>query len=210
MPALDPTMLTVVLGRFDQIVRNGLTDALREDPKIRVIASDLQDAALEEVVAREAPHVLILDEAIADSLLGRLKASQPDTEVVVLASNLTLLYRTLLRSAGVRLLTLSASTAEILATVSMSRHSERSPPSGRRYQAQPRRLGGLDLLTPRERGVLDCLVRGMSYGEIADALQPALAPETVRTHTRAICRKLDLSRRALIGLELDSKSDSPG
>jgi DNA-binding NarL/FixJ family response regulator len=195
-------LLNVVLGRFDQLVRRGLTDALREDPRVRIVASDLRAEALEEVVAREAPSVLILDDAIEDKLLARLKASQPHCRVLVLASSSPRLYQTLLRSAGASLLAPSASTADILAAVDLA---EQGP------QSASNREPGVDRLTVREREVLGYLSKGMQYGEIAALLCPRVAPETVRTHTRRICRKLGVPGKwGLVGIELDSGSNPPG
>jgi len=206
---LHPASLTVVLGRFDQLVRRGLADALREDPRVRIVASDLHDAALEEIVAREAPRVLILDEAIDDSLLARLKASQPRTGVLVLAARSTRLYRTLLRSVGAGLLSSSAPTAEILAAVDIAGRGERSATGDQLPGAGPSSLRAVDRLTPREREVFGCLSKGMSYEAIAVVLQ--IAPETVRTHTRRICRKLEVpGKRSLIGFDLDREPAGTG
>lgn len=207
--AFHQASLTVVLGRFDQLVRRGLADALREDPRVRIVASDLHDAALEEVVAREAPRVLILDEAIDHSLLARLKASQPRTGVLVLAGSSTRLYRTLLRSAGAGLLSSSAPIAEILAAVDIAGGGERSATGDQLPEPAPGSPRGVNRLTPREREVFGCLSRGMSYEAIAVALH--IAPETVRTHTRRICRKLEVpGKRSLIGLDLDHESAGTG
>jgi DNA-binding NarL/FixJ family response regulator len=205
----DPASLTVVLGRFDQLVRRGLADALREDPRVRIIASDLHDAALEEVVAREAPRVLILDEAVEDSLLARLKASQPHIGVLVLAGSSTRLYRTLLRSVGAGFLSPSASTTEILAAVDIAARRQQSATDGQSHTPGPGNPRGAERLTPREREVFWCLCRGMSYEAIAVIL--GIAPETVRTHTRRVCRKLEVpGKRSLIGLDPDRESASSG
>lgn len=45
-------------------------------------------------------------------------------------------------------------------------------------------------LTPRERGVLAGLVRGQSYKEIAGDL--GIGIETIRTHIKALYRKLQV------------------
>lgn len=53
--------------------------------------------------------------------------------------------------------------------------------------------GGHDELTPRERAVLDLLVRGRSKREIAQELDVSF--NTVHSHTKAIYRKLGVSSR---------------
>lgn len=207
----DRALLTVVLGSFDQLVRRGLTDALSEDPRVRIVASDVRAEALEDVVAREAPSVLILDDAIEDSLLARLKASQPHSQVLVLAGSSPRLYRTLLRSVGASLLAPSASTTEILAAVNIAGRGEQSVTGRDVRNSGPECLNGLERLTPREREVLGYLSRGMAYAEIATLLRPPVAPETVRTHTRRICRKLDVpGKSSLIGITLVSDLDNAG
>lgn len=50
-------------------------------------------------------------------------------------------------------------------------------------------VGRLDL-TEREQEVLRCLVRGLSYKQTADAL--AISHDTVRTHIRALYKKLQV------------------
>lgn len=60
--------------------------------------------------------------------------------------------------------------------------------------AAPRRLTSSEEqllgLTARERDVLACMVAGMNRSAIADAL--FVSPNTVRTHTQRILRKLDV------------------
>jgi DNA-binding NarL/FixJ family response regulator len=51
----------------------------------------------------------------------------------------------------------------------------------------------LDLLTPREREVMQHLARGYTYKEIARRLDISI--KTVETHTSAVLRKLQLSSR---------------
>jgi two-component system, NarL family, nitrate/nitrite response regulator NarL len=46
-------------------------------------------------------------------------------------------------------------------------------------------------LTPRERDVLHCLVQGMSYKAVAASLDVSI--DTVRTHIRAVYRKLQVN-----------------
>ena len=51
----------------------------------------------------------------------------------------------------------------------------------------------LDVLTPREREVLQLIARGYRYKEIAGRLH--LSPRTVESHVSAVLRKLQLSSR---------------
>ena len=51
----------------------------------------------------------------------------------------------------------------------------------------------LDLLTPREREVLQHIARGYMYKEIA--LRLAISPKTVEAHVSSVLRKLQLSSR---------------
>ena len=53
-------------------------------------------------------------------------------------------------------------------------------------EAVPDRLD----LTDREQDVLRCLARGLAYKQVADELDVSL--DTVRTHIRAVYRKLQV------------------
>jgi DNA-binding NarL/FixJ family response regulator len=194
----DRGLVTAVVGRFEPLVHRGLTQGLREDDQVRVLASDLKVAALERVVAEQAPRVAILNETVDHSLLVRLKSSQPTTGVLILADDPPRLYRTLMLAVGARWLARSASTADVLAAVHLAAEGETALLAADGQRVQPRSLSKEHSLTPRERKVLEQLSKGRSYGEIALALH--IGPETVRTHTVRICRKLKVrSKRDLIG-----------
>jgi DNA-binding CsgD family transcriptional regulator len=55
-----------------------------------------------------------------------------------------------------------------------------------------------ELLTAREREVLELVARGASYAEIADKL--TISPRTAETHRTNLMRKLDLKTTADITL----------
>ena len=81
---------------------------------------------------------------------------------------------------------LTAGVARTLLSLVRQGSSSVSPPGA----LSPTRLD----LTAREQEVLQCLVRGLSYKQAADDLEMGI--ETVRTHIRAIYKKLHVHNAA--------------
>lgn len=194
--------VTVVLGRFDALVGRGLTQILHEDRDLRIIATDLDDAALEHTVARLSPQVAILDEAsiVESSALERLRAVQSAIGIVVLAYCPTVAYAMRLMAGGASCLAKDVSAADILAAVHIVADGRRVfvDVDGQLVERGCPATAAASL-TPREREVLEYLSRGQSHAEIAHALQ--LGIETIRTHSAHIRGKLGVrNKRELIGL----------
>jgi DNA-binding CsgD family transcriptional regulator len=61
------------------------------------------------------------------------------------------------------------------------------------YVAPSRNAFPLDELTPRERGVLDCIAKGLDNGEIARSLR--LSEKTIRNHITRIFDKIGVKHR---------------
>jgi DNA-binding NarL/FixJ family response regulator len=62
----------------------------------------------------------------------------------------------------------------------------------------PRKADRYELLTAREREVLEWLARGLTYAEIGDKL--TISPRTAETHRTNLMRKLDLKTSSDITL----------
>jgi DNA-binding CsgD family transcriptional regulator len=62
------------------------------------------------------------------------------------------------------------------------------------FHGTPRAADPTAELTPREREILELLVRGYRYGEIGERLFISL--DTVRTHIRHIYEKMQVRSRA--------------
>jgi DNA-binding NarL/FixJ family response regulator len=162
---------------------------------------------LEGMVAERLPRVVILGEAGDYDLLMRLKTSQPTMGVLVLVRDLTPLYGALLLVAGATCLGRAASVADIHAAVHLAAQGEPTLfcADGTRVV---RRGPNEGLLTPREIEVFELLRLGWLYAGIGRALH--IEPETVRTHTHSICRKLNVrSKQELRGMSPLSRLDRP-
>jgi DNA-binding NarL/FixJ family response regulator len=151
------------------------------------------------VIAEHAPRVAIVNfgalRAPAD--LRRLHAAHAGTHVIVLANNPTPGECSQLLALGATAcLGKDVEGRDVLTAIHLASRGLHVLP-----HARPATPAGLlpDVLTPREADVLDQLQLGRSNGEIAPALHVSV--ETVRTHARAVFRKLGVhSRRELSGL----------
>jgi DNA-binding NarL/FixJ family response regulator len=204
----DREIITVVVGRFDPLVRPGLADALEGDRGVCVLASGLEEADLEELVVRKAPRVVILDEpATSSALVERLGEVAPAVGVIVLAHHPSRDYGMRILGAGATCLARNASAADLLGAIHLVARGERAFISADGYRVERRHRSDVAPLTPREEQVLTHLSRARSYGEIAAALK--VSPETVRKHTANICRKLHVqSRQDLIGMPVGPTGSS--
>lgn len=185
--------ITVALGRLDTLLRNGLERVFDRDPRVCLLAGDLADVQLERVVSQLGPRVVVLNELVDDGLLVRLKSRQRSMGILVLAHNPQLLLGTLMLAAGGSCIADSIAAADILAVVHRVAEGERVfiGADGRRvadnHRTDPSRL------TRREAQVLEYLSENRSYASIALELRISVA--TVRTHARAVFRKLGVKSR---------------
>lgn len=189
--------VTVVVGGLDPLLRFGLEHVLAADPGVELLGSDLKNGALEDVVARRAPRVVILGERSEYALLVRLKSRRQPPGVLVLVQQ-QLLLSGALAAAGAICLARDATAADILAAVHrVAAHGEVSVSADARG-VEPRDAGAL---TRRQMQVFRYLSEDMPYAVIA--LDMKIGVATVRTHARAVFRKLGVrNRHELVGRTL--------
>jgi DNA-binding NarL/FixJ family response regulator len=192
--------VTVLLSRFEDLVSAGLRSLIGADPNLRIVAADVESDRLDALIAEHAPRVTILNfgalRTPAD--LRRLHAAHPDTHVIVLANHPTPGECSQLLALGATAcLGKEVEGRDVLNAIQLVSRGLHVLPHG-----SPAGSGAWllpDVLTPREADVLDQLQLGRSNGEIAAAL--CVGVETVRTHARAVFRKLGVhDRRELSGL----------
>ena len=191
------------------LVREGLMTLLETAPDIKpvVAASDGEEAV--ELCARHRPDVVLMDLRMPKldgvEATRRIRAAQPDTEVVVLTTHADEASILDALQAGARgYLTKDAGIAEISRAVhAAANHQALLDPvvhsrllaamsSGPRPAPAPATLP--DDLTPREAEVLSLIARGLSNAEIAAAL--VVSQATVKTHINHVFAKIGARDRA--------------
>jgi len=206
-------MTTVVLVDDHPIVREGIRRLLMAQQDYTVVEeTDLGLVGL-EAVERLRPDLAVVDLLLPDlngiEVTRRMLRASPHTRVVALSMYADDLHMVEALRAGVTAyLIKGASAEEILKAL-------REALAGRRYlgvplterviedyfsQAltPPRKADRYELLTAREREVLEWLARGLTYTEIGEQL--TISPRTAETHRTNLMRKLDLRTSADITL----------
>jgi DNA-binding NarL/FixJ family response regulator len=201
-PASPSPTVTIVVGRFCALIREGLFRILASDRALYVAATDLDHTALELAVTRHAAQVVILDEGsvVTGDLLARLSAVGPALGVLVVARRPKVARGVDLFALGASAcVSAEASAAEIVSSVRLLSESvvvvaaSELPAAARQPSVAERRLALLTL-TPRERSVARLLGLGWRNTEIA--LELHISPETARVHVKRIFRKLAVKSRA--------------
>jgi two-component system response regulator NreC len=190
------------------IVRQGLKALLSDEPDMEVVGeANNGREALEKLAALE-PDVVLMDISMPGlngiEATRQIKQRYPDVKVVILSmhANEEYVFQVLQAGAAGYVLKLSDSM-EVLTAIraALSGGSFLSPPISRTVindyvrRAEARGQGSdLDLLTSREREVLQLLAEGRSNRDIAEEL--SISIKTVESHRSNIMNKLEVSSKA--------------
>ncbi len=185
-------MVTLVLGRFPDLLAAGLRAVLAEEERLEILAADVPTDTLRSALAEHEPDLAVFDLGGLRSpvQVHELHEAQPETRLVLLAERATSAEcNQLLAFGATAVIPKDATRGDLLTSLSLAaRGMHVMPGSGTLAPAT-----GPDLLTPREADVLELLQHGKSNAEIALAL--VVGVETVRTHARSIYRKLGVASR---------------
>jgi two-component system response regulator NreC len=200
----NPKKIRILLADDHTVVRRGLRLLLESQPEFAVVAeaSDGREAVNEAEATR--PDVAVLDIAMPN--LSGIEAAQrilsvnPSAAVVILSmhSDEGYVLRALKAGAKAYLLKDSAEGDLIEAIKAVTRGKTFFSPEitkmlAEDYVREIRTRGiedSYELLTPREREILQMLAEGKSNKDIAGLLN--LSPYTVDTHRRNLQEKLNL------------------
>jgi len=189
--------ITVLLADDHEVVREGLRLALLRSPHIRVVGEAPDGETAVSLAERRRPDVVVMDLRMpgmdgieaTEEIMRRL----PDAKVLIFTaySERALLQRGL--ESGARGYILKEAPHETLlrAIEKVAAGETFVDPSLMAALTQSR--GGTDVLTPREREILQLLADGLSNADVAGQL--FISQETVKSHVRHILTKLEADTR---------------
>ncbi|MDQ4131517.1 MAG: response regulator transcription factor [Actinomycetota bacterium] len=190
--------VTVVVGKFEDLVAIGLTRLISEDPNLELLADGIPPSKIEATIEQHEPAVAVLNfgSLASPAQVFQLHQSFPQTRLVVLANRPTAAECNQMLSFGATAcLSKETQGRDVVNAVHLASRGMHVLPNSAAAggNGQGAGLKGSELLTPREADVLQLLQEGASNAQIAQTLSIGL--ETVRTHARNIYRKLGISSR---------------
>jgi len=192
-------VISVLLVDDHPVVRAGIRGMLDGEPDLAVVGEAGSGAEALTAVAALSPRVVLMDLRLPGldgaTATSRILAAAPGTRVVVLTTYDT--DRDILRAveAGAAgYLLKDVSRADLLAAVRAAAGGETvlAPAVAGRLISRLRRPAG-PALSPREIEVLRLVARGLSNGEIGQAL--FIGEATVKTHLLRVFTKLEVADR---------------
>lgn len=198
----DNGPITIVIADDHQVVRAGLRLLLEAEEGFRVIAEAGDVATTERRVTAYHPRVLILDLNMPGEsslpAIPRLRASAPDTQIVVLTmQNDPAFAREALRAGALGYVLKEAADDELVQAVRLAAAGRTylNPELGARLAAEPPSASGPpDDLSAREIEVLRLIALGHTNSEIASRLY--LSVRTVESHRAHLQQKTGRTSRA--------------
>jgi len=189
--------ITCLIADDHEVVREGLRLALSRSPRIRVIGEAADGLTAVALAERRRPDVVIIDLRMPE--MDGLEATEvilekaPDTGVLIFTAygERSLLQRGL--ESGARGYILKEAPHETLVRAIEKVAAGESYVDPALMSEIVAGRGQADVLTPREREILQLLADGMSNADVAEKLY--ISQETVKSHVRHILAKLEADTR---------------
>ena len=189
--------ITVLLADDHEVVREGLRLALLRSPHIRVVGEAADGETAVSLAERRLPDVIVMDLRMPG--MDGIEATEeimrrvPDAKVLIFTaySERALLQRGL--ESGARGYILKEAPHETLLRAIEKVAAGETFVDPALMSALTQNRGSTDVLTAREREILQLLADGMSNADVAAQL--FISQETVKSHVRHILTKLEADTR---------------
>ncbi len=193
----ETTEITVLLADDHEVVREGLRLALLRSSHIRVVGEAADGETAVALAERRRPDVIVMDLRMPG--MDGIEATEeimrniPDAKVLIFTaySERALLQRGL--ESGARGYILKEAPHETLLRAIEKVAAGETFVDPALMSALTRTRDGTDVLTAREREILQLLADGMSNADVAAQL--FISQETVKSHVRHILTKLEADTR---------------
>jgi DNA-binding NarL/FixJ family response regulator len=194
--------IRVLLADDHALVRAGFCALLRNLPGVEVVAEAADGREALALVKAHLPDLVLMDITMAGlnglEAAARITKEHPHVRVLMLSAHANEEYvRQALRAGATGYLLKDAAISELELAVQAVARGETylSPTISKQVIADYiRRVGGesnpLELLTPRQREILQLIGEGHSTKEIARILH--VSPKTVETHRTQLMERLDI------------------
>lgn len=208
--------IRIVIIDDHPLFREGVARTLNEEPGIQVVGAGASASEALQLAQQLQPDVLLLDIDIPGHGLTVIPAiiGQLSTRILILTASSDEDYVITALKAGAHGYALKGVLSGELADIIRIVHSGKGyvPPElaahllvGMVVPVEPANL--LDVLTERERQILELVAAGSSNKEIARSLN--VAEKTVKSYMTSIMQKLQVRNRVEAALALRSSGSSP-
>jgi DNA-binding NarL/FixJ family response regulator len=188
-------------------IRRGVRAILETRDGFEVVAEASTGAEALELATLHKPTVAVIDYSLpvmnGSQLTRRLREASPGTEVLVFTMHESeALVRDVLAAGARGYLLKSDADHQLIAAVNALAHHQPyftgrvSEALLAHYLAHPNQSSELDLLTGREREVVQLIAEGQSSKKVSETL--AISLKTVETHRASAMHKLGLSTTAAL------------
>ena len=191
--------LRIIIADDHTLVRAGLVTLMARMPDVEVAAEASNGREAAKLVRDMEPDIALLDIAMPElnglEAAERIHRDSPKTKVIILSmhANEEYVAQALKAGASGYLLKDAATTELEMALKAVAQGQFYLSPSISRQVVDSYLHGGptgLDLLSPRQREILQLIAEGKSTREIAESLH--LSVKTIETHRAQLMERLDI------------------
>ena len=191
--------LRIVLADDHTLVRAGLVTLMARMQDVEVVGEAADGRAALRMVKELKPDIVLMDISMPElnglDAAGKMRQDSPETRVIILSMHANEEYVAhALKAGAAGYLLKDAATAELDMAIKVVAQGQfyLSPAISRQVVDNLLHGGpaGLDLLSPRQREILQLIAEGKSTRDIAETLH--LSVKTIETHRAQLMERLDI------------------